>query len=74
MLTRNLLLSALCAAALGINAAQAESPSLGKPITPADLSAWDIDIEPSGAGLPAGSGTSDQGTIDLRGQMRAVPR
>jgi hypothetical protein len=28
-----------------------------------DLSAWDIDIEPSGAGLPAGSGTSDQGTM-----------
>jgi mono/diheme cytochrome c family protein len=63
MLTRNLLLSALCAAALGINAAQAEGPSLGKPITPADLSAWDIDIEPSGAGLPAGTGTSDQGAM-----------
>ena len=36
-------------------------PNLGKPISPADLAPWDIDIEPSGAGLPAGSGTSDQG-------------
>jgi S-disulfanyl-L-cysteine oxidoreductase SoxD len=35
--------------------------NLGKPISPADLAPWDIDIEPSGAGLPAGSGTSDQG-------------
>ena len=36
-------------------------PNLGKPISPADLAPWDIDTEPSGAGLPAGSGTSDQG-------------
>jgi cytochrome c len=36
-------------------------PNLGKPISQTDLAPWDIDIEPSGAGLPAGSGTSDQG-------------
>jgi len=36
-------------------------PHLGTPISPTDLAPWDIDIEPSGAGLPPGSGTSDQG-------------
>jgi mono/diheme cytochrome c family protein len=39
----------------------AEGPGLGKPITPADIAAWDIDIEPDGAGLPPGSGTAAQG-------------
>lgn len=37
------------------------SPNLGKPISNVDLAPWDIDVEPSGAGLPAGSGTSEQG-------------
>jgi cytochrome c len=36
-------------------------PNLGKQIAPSDFVEWDIDVEPSGAGLPAGSGTSDQG-------------
>jgi S-disulfanyl-L-cysteine oxidoreductase SoxD len=36
-------------------------PNLGKPIAPTDFAEWDIDVEPSGAGLPAGSGTCDQG-------------
>jgi hypothetical protein len=47
--------------ALAIGGAHGESPNLGKPITPADLAEWDIDIEPSGDGLPAGSGTAEQG-------------
>ena len=42
-------------------AAAAETPNLGKPISPADIAAWDITIMPDGAGLPAGSGTSAQG-------------
>jgi S-disulfanyl-L-cysteine oxidoreductase SoxD len=46
---------------LGGGVALAAGPNLGKPIAPADFAAWDIDAEPSGAGLPAGSGTSDQG-------------
>src|SRR6202042_3929078 len=28
---------------------------------PPDLAEWNIDIEPSGAGLPPGSGTAEQG-------------
>ena len=31
---------------------------LGKPITENQIKAWNIDIGPSGAGLPAGSGTA----------------
>ena len=62
MRTRNAILASLsCALALAIGGAHGESPNLGKPITPADLAEWDIDIEPSGAGLPPGSGTAEQG-------------
>jgi mono/diheme cytochrome c family protein len=46
---------------VGIGAALGQGTNLGKPINPADIAAWDIDIEPSGAGLPAGSGTATQG-------------
>src|SRR5258708_8843663 len=46
---------------LAVGNALAEGPNLGKPIDPADIAAWNIDIEPDGAGLPAGSGTSAPG-------------
>ena len=37
---------------------QASSPlGLGKPISEDQIRAWNIDVGPSGAGLPAGSGT-----------------
>ena len=39
----------------------AQNVNLGKPISAADLAAWDIDVEPDGAGLPPGHGTSVQG-------------
>ena len=42
-------------------AVSAQTPQFGQPISPADLAPWDIDIEPSGAGLPPGSGTVAQG-------------
>ena len=42
-------------------AARAESPNLGRDATPEEIAAWDISIDPSGAGLPAGSGTAHQG-------------
>lgn len=34
---------------------------LGRPATPAEIAALDIDVSPNGAGLPAGSGTPAQG-------------
>src|SRR5262245_23108382 len=47
--------------ALAANAALAVGPDLGKPVTAAELAAWDISIQPDGAGLPPGSGTPAQG-------------
>jgi mono/diheme cytochrome c family protein len=55
------LVSALFCLTLAPGVVFGAGPNLGKPISQTDLAPWDIDIEPSGAGLPAGSGTSDQG-------------
>ncbi|HZZ93021.1 MAG TPA: cytochrome c [Usitatibacter sp.] len=41
--------------------ALANGPDLGKPITAAELAAWDTSIMPDGLGLPPGSGTAAQG-------------
>ncbi len=49
---------------LGIAAASAgDGPHFGKPVSPADVTAWDISIGPDGVGLPPGSGTPAQGAI-----------
>jgi S-disulfanyl-L-cysteine oxidoreductase SoxD len=58
---RILSLAAALTFAFGSNVVFAAGPDLGKPISQADAAPWDIDIEPSGAGLPSGSGTADQG-------------
>jgi len=60
MSTRKLALAA-AALALGLGAARAETPNLGRPISPADIAPWDITIMPDGTGLPTGSGTPAQG-------------
>jgi S-disulfanyl-L-cysteine oxidoreductase SoxD len=49
------------AAAFVSSAALAETAGLGKPVSEADLAAWDISVMPDGTGLPAGSGTPAQG-------------
>jgi cytochrome c len=41
--------------------AEAQTPNLGKPLAPADIAAWDINVLPDGTGLPPGSGTPAQG-------------
>src|ERR1051325_310351 len=41
--------------------ASVSAQGLGKPIHEADVAAWDISILPDGTGLPAGSGTPQQG-------------
>jgi mono/diheme cytochrome c family protein len=56
---------------LGCGAAVGGGPDLGKPISAADMVQWNIDIEPSGAGLPAGSGTSGQGAAIFAQQCAA---
>ena len=47
------------------------SPSLGEPISEADLAAWDISIETNGDGLPEGSGTVAQGRGVFEAQCMA---
>ena len=68
MLLRNLSAGALCAAivmVLALGAADSQStskPRYGKPISEADLAAWNIDIRTSdGKGLPAGKGSVAEG-------------
>ena len=58
---------ALCSAlacglvACGSIAIAADSPHLGKPISEADIKAWDISVLPDGTNLPPGSGNAAQG-------------
>jgi S-disulfanyl-L-cysteine oxidoreductase SoxD len=59
MFMRELAAAAALVALTGVAAAQ--SPNLGKTISPEDLATWDISIGPDGAGLPPGSGTPAQG-------------
>jgi S-disulfanyl-L-cysteine oxidoreductase SoxD len=60
MSMRKLLPAALFA--LGIAAAHAaDTPKLGKPISEADIKAWDITILPDGTNLPPGQGTAAEG-------------
>lgn len=44
-----------------VSSVRAETPGLGKPISEAELKAWDISVMPDGTGLPPGSGTAAQG-------------
>ena len=60
MFTRKLV-SLAALVALGATAASAQTPGLGKPISAAELAAWDINVLPDGTGLPAGSGNAAQG-------------
>ena len=46
-------------------------PGLGRAATPQEVAAWDISIPPSGAGLPAGSGTPAQGEAVYVAQCQA---
>jgi cytochrome c len=41
----------------------AQQPKLGRVATAEEVAGWDISIPPSGAGLPAGSGTAKQGAV-----------
>lgn len=61
MSTHNAALAAACALGLFSSAALAETPNLGKVITPDEVAPWDISVSPDGAGLPPGSGTPKQG-------------
>ena len=61
MFTRNARFAACWALVVWSGAALAESPDLGKAASPEEIAAWDVSIDPDGAGLPPGSGTPQQG-------------
>jgi len=63
MRMRDGLVTAAVALSVSLSCAgvRAESPDLGRVATPEEIAGWDISIDPSGAGLPAGSGTARQG-------------
>jgi mono/diheme cytochrome c family protein len=61
MSTRSRLLAAASALVVVSNTAVAESPHLGRMVSPEEITSWDISIGPDGAGLPPGSGTPKQG-------------
>ena len=44
---------------------------LGSPATAEEIAAWDLDVSPSGEGLPAGSGTVSQGQALYAAQCMA---
>ncbi len=48
---------ALASTAVAQTRPAVKGPALGQPISAEELAKWDIDIPPSGRGLPAGSGT-----------------
>src|SRR5712691_5423991 len=61
------------AAVLGLACAgaRAESPDLGRVAPPDEIAAWDISIDPSGAGLPAGGGKPNDALVG--GSLTATP-
>jgi S-disulfanyl-L-cysteine oxidoreductase SoxD len=62
MSTRKIVIAAgVAALALTAGMALAESPHLGKPISPSDFAAWNLNILPDGSNLPPGSGTAAEG-------------
>jgi mono/diheme cytochrome c family protein len=52
-------------------AGAADAPQFGKPVTAADIAAWDISIGPDGAGLPPGRGTVAQGEAVFAAKCQA---
>lgn len=59
--------AAMAIVLLPMAASAAEPPSgktgLGRPATPEEIAAWDIDVRPDGLGLPEGRGTVADGEV-----------
>jgi S-disulfanyl-L-cysteine oxidoreductase SoxD len=50
-----------CGAACRAEGQSAHRYGVGRPATPAEIAAWDIDVNPAGKGLPAGRATAADG-------------
>ena len=64
-------LAAACATTSEETRTPTTGPALGRAATAQEIAAWDISIPPSGAGLPAGSGTPTQGEAVYVAQCQA---
>ncbi|HTU13436.1 MAG TPA: cytochrome c, partial [Allosphingosinicella sp.] len=79
-------LAALAVAALAASGAvsAAERYGFGRPATPQEIAGWNIDVSPSGAGLPPGRGDVKEGEAiyaakcaachGLHGEGKPMPR
>jgi mono/diheme cytochrome c family protein len=67
---KTLLLTLGLIAAAGSLRAQS-SFHFGRPATPTEIAAWDIDISPDGAGLPPGRGSVAEGKVIYAAQCAA---
>jgi len=56
-------MAGLTACALAGTALAQTYPGIGRPATPKEIAAWDIDVRPDFKGLPKGSGTVAQGMV-----------
>ena len=65
------ILTALCSAWAGSSAEEDRGYGVGRPATLAEITAWDIDASPTGAGLPPGKGTVKQGAQVYAGKCAA---
>lgn len=62
MYTRKLLgFVVLLMLVFSLSPAFSQTPDLGKPISPAEIAAWDINVLPDGTGLPPGNGGPAEG-------------
>jgi mono/diheme cytochrome c family protein len=55
--------AALASTAVAQTRSSVKGPNLGQPVSAEEISKWDIEIPPSGKGLPAGSGTVAAGEV-----------
>ncbi|MBK1634451.1 c-type cytochrome [Rhodovulum adriaticum] len=60
---RNLVIGTALASTLAAAPAFAEKFGLGRPALPEEVAAWDLDVAPDGTGLPAGSGSVEDGEM-----------
>lgn len=65
------MLASLCFFAAFFASSNAQTPALGTPVSQAQLTGFDLIIEPDGTGLPAGQGTAAQGEAVFQARCQA---
>jgi mono/diheme cytochrome c family protein len=60
-----------CLLLAACNSTESQTPALGRPVSAAQLSAFDLIIAPDGTGLPAGGGAAAEGEALYRARCQA---